>query len=79
MKVLLRNPTREIEVSGTMSVNTLLARLELNRESFLVIRGDELIAGDGQLHDSDEVEIRPVISGGSGPIDRRGDQVEGPL
>lgn len=72
--MLLRNPTRAIEVSGTMSVNTLLARLELNRESFLVIRGDELIAGDAQLHDSDEVEIRPVISGGSGPVDRRGDE-----
>lgn len=65
MKVLLRNPTREIEVDGSMSVNTLLARLELNRESFLVIRGDELVAGDGMLSDDDHVEIRPVISGGA--------------
>ena len=65
MKVLLRNPTREIEVDGSMSVNTLLARLELNRESFLVIRGDELIAGDGMLSADDHVEIRPVISGGA--------------
>jgi sulfur carrier protein len=43
VKVQLRNPTREIEMRGPVSVNTLLARLELNRESFLVIRGDELV------------------------------------
>jgi sulfur carrier protein len=67
VKVLLRNPTREIEIDGAMSVNTLLQRLELNRESFLVIRGDELVPGDAPLAADDHVEIRPVISGGSVP------------
>ena len=61
----MRNPTREIEIDGAMSVNTLLQRLELNRESFLVIRGDELVPGDAPLAADDHVEIRPVISGGS--------------
>jgi sulfur carrier protein len=65
VKVLLRNPTREIEVQGSVSVNTLLARLDLNRESFLVIRNDELVPGDALLDDDDRVEIRPVISGGA--------------
>lgn len=50
-----------------MSVNTLLARLELNRESFLVIRNDELVPGDAVLEADDRIEIRPVISGGSIP------------
>jgi len=67
MKVLLRNPRREIEVSGSMQVSTLLARLDINRESVLVIRGDTLIAGDAWLDDRDDVEIRPVISGGALP------------
>ena len=64
MKVLLRNPRREIEVAGPISVVALLNRLELARESVLVIRGDTLVPGDAMLDDDDDVEIRPVISGG---------------
>ncbi len=67
MKVLLRNPKREIEVSGSMQVSTLLARLDINRETVLVIRSDTLVAGDAWLDDADDVEIRPVISGGALP------------
>ena len=64
MKVLLRNPRRELEVEGPLSVGVLLRRLEINRESVLVIRGDTLVTADAQLEDADTVEIRPVISGG---------------
>lgn len=64
MKVLLRNPRREIEVTGARSVNALLAQLELPRESHLVIRNGTLVPGDASLADGDVVEIRPVISGG---------------
>ena len=45
--------------------DALLDRLEINRESVLVIRGDTLVPGDALLEDADQVEIRPVISGGS--------------
>ena len=65
MRVLLRNPTRELEVAGPVRVHALLARLEVNRESVLVIVGDTLVPGDVLLQDADTVEIRPVISGGS--------------
>lgn len=65
MRVLLRNPRREVEVPGPVAVHALLERLDINRESVLVIRSDTLVTGDAVLDDGDEVEIRPVISGGA--------------
>jgi sulfur carrier protein len=65
MKVLLRNPRRELEMPGPVRVQRLLEKLELNRESHLVIRNGTLIPGDELINDDDTVEIRPVISGGA--------------
>lgn len=65
MKVHLRNPKRQLELAGPMRVHVLLDRLDLNRESVLVIRGDTLVPGDVLLEDDDDIEIRPVISGGA--------------
>lgn len=64
MKVLLRNPRREVEMAGPLNVLQLLERLGMNRESVLVIRNDTLVTGDVKLADDDVVEVRPVISGG---------------
>lgn len=64
VKVLLRNPRRELEIAGPMRVHRLVEQLGLNRESVLVIRDDTLVPGDALLDDADSVEIRPVISGG---------------
>jgi sulfur carrier protein len=63
--VRLRNPTRTETMPGPVMVSVLLERLSLNRESVLVIRNRELVPGDTMLADDDEVEIRPVISGGA--------------
>lgn len=65
MRVLLRNPRRELQVEGPLSVVKLLRQLDLNRESVLVVRGDTLVPGDALLADDDVIEIRPVISGGA--------------
>jgi sulfur carrier protein len=64
MKVLLRNPSRELEVTGSTTVVALLQRLEINRESVIVIRDGTLVPGDARLGADDVVEIRPVTSGG---------------
>ena len=64
MQVHLHNPKRDVEVAGPLRVADLMSSLGLNRESVLVIRGDSLVTGDAVLADADQVEIRPVISGG---------------
>lgn len=65
MKVVLRNPRRELDVDAPATVAQLLARLEVVPESVLVIRNDTLVTRDERLADDDVVEIRPVVSGGA--------------
>lgn len=65
MRVLLRNPRRELDVPGPLRVVALLERLGVRTEAVLVIRGDTLVPGDTLLEDGDTVEVRPVISGGA--------------
>lgn len=65
MKVILRNPRRELEVPAPKTVAQLLTNLEVVPESVLVIRNDTLATRDEHLTDDDTVEIRPVVSGGA--------------
>jgi len=65
VKVVLRNPRRELEVRGPKTVTALLAELDLNPESVLVISDEELVPKDARLADGATVEIRPVLSGGA--------------
>jgi sulfur carrier protein len=64
VRVLLRNPRRELDVAGARTVRALLTELGLDREAHLVIRNGTLVPGDERLDDLDVVEVRPVISGG---------------
>lgn len=64
MKVILRNPPREVEVAGRRRVRELLAELRVLPEAVLVIRGQDLLTFDEMVGDDDVIEVRPVISGG---------------
>jgi sulfur carrier protein len=64
MKVLLRNPRREVDVPGNRRVKDVLRELEILPETVLVIRGDELVTADQVVDDGDTIELRPVMSGG---------------
>jgi sulfur carrier protein len=65
VKVRLRNPSRDLDVVGPLTVNRLLDDLSLSREAHLVVRNGTLVPGDARLCDDDVVEVRPVISGGA--------------
>lgn len=64
MQVQLSHPSRSVEVKGPKKAKDLLRELNLVVEAHLVIRGDELVTEDEMLSDKDQIEIRPVISGG---------------
>jgi sulfur carrier protein ThiS len=64
MKVILRQPRRELEIDGPTRVSQLLKRMDIVSESVLVIRGGELLTNDAELDPDDVIELRPVISGG---------------
>lgn len=65
MQVQLSHPARAVEVKGPKRAKDVLKELNLVVEAHLVIRGDELVTEDEMLSDKDQIEIRPVISGGN--------------
>jgi sulfur carrier protein len=65
MRVKLRNPDRTVELSGPTTVAGLLNELEIVPEAVLVIRDATLLTRDERVGDDDELEVRPVLSGGS--------------
>ena len=64
MKVTLRYPKRQVEITGKRRVKELLRELDVIPETVLVIRGSELLTADTVVGADDEIELRPVISGG---------------
>ena len=64
MKVMLRNPRREVELRGNRRVKEILRELDVIPETVLVISGDTLVTIDHVVKDDETIELRPVMSGG---------------
>ncbi len=64
MKVRLRNPDRVEELKGPAKVKDILRKVGVHPDSVLVIRGEELLVKDDWVDEDDEIELRPVVSGG---------------
>ena len=65
VKIKLRNPNREVELPGRKRVKDVLRELDILAGTVLVIRGADLLTADEVVGDGDELEVRPVMSGGS--------------
>ena len=65
MKVVLRNPDREVDVAGDRLVRDVLSDLAIDPDTVLVIRSGELLTRQDRVRDVDRLEVRPVISGGA--------------
>ena len=65
MKVILRNPRREVDLAGNRRVKEILRELAIVPETVLVICGDDLVTADHVVRDDETIELRPVMSGGA--------------
>jgi sulfur carrier protein len=65
VKIRLRNPSREVELAGRKRVKDVLKELDILPGTVLVIRGSDLLTADEVVGEGDELEVRPVMSGGS--------------
>lgn len=64
VKVRLRNPDRIETLEGPIKVAEVFSRLGIHPDSVLVIRGDELLTREEVIAPGQEIELRPVVSGG---------------
>jgi len=65
VKVVLRNPDREVDVAGDRLLREVLTELAIDPDTVLVIRAGELLTRHDRVGDGDMLEVRPVISGGA--------------
>jgi sulfur carrier protein len=65
VKVKLRNPDREVLLGGGRPVAAILDELDIAVDTVLVIRAGELLTRETRVQEEDELEVRPVISGGA--------------
>lgn len=64
MKLVVNNQKMEISIEGEITINDLLKRLKLNRESVVVIVNNQIKVEEEKISNNDEVKIISAISGG---------------
>lgn len=65
MKVVVRNPRREVELPGNRRVQDVLDALGLNPEAVIVVQGGTLLTHDSYVRDDETIEVISAISGGA--------------
>jgi sulfur carrier protein len=65
MQIRLEPQGKELTVAGRRRVGDVIRQLGIVTGTVMVIRGDDLLTDDDVVEDSDAIELRAVISGGS--------------
>ncbi len=65
MKVIIRQPRREVAMQGGRQVSDIMKELQLNPENFIAIQGKMLLTRDSFVKDEETIEILSAISGGA--------------
>lgn len=64
MRVIINQEEKEISIEREITINELLRKLNLNRESVVVIVNGEIKVEEEKIKEGDEVKIISAISGG---------------
>lgn len=64
MKIFIEKENREIEDDFSGSARELLSKLNINPETVLIVKNNELITEDDEISDNDNIKILSVVSGG---------------
>jgi sulfur carrier protein len=64
MRVIIRRNNEIREIKRDLKVREIFKVLNINPETALVIKGEEILTPDKIVRDDEEIEIIPVISGG---------------
>ena len=62
IRFVQENKTKKLK--GKYHVRDILDKFDLNPETVLVARGNELLTKDQVIEEDDTIEILPVVSGG---------------
>ena len=64
VKVKFWDGEKEVEVKDNAKVIDVLKTVNINPETVLVKKDDEVVVEDERLKDNDEIELIKVVSGG---------------
>jgi sulfur carrier protein len=64
MDIFIEKEDKKLKMKFKGTAKELLKKLDLNIETVLIVRNDELITEDDVINDKDSVKFLSVISGG---------------
>lgn len=64
MQIFIEKEQKELEIKFQGTVAELLKQIEINSETVLVVRSNEVLTQDETLQDADKIKLLSVISGG---------------